>query len=150
MNHPIAVSAAVARDGIGPSLTRVSRCFVGGVVGGLANSVAVWLAGAIGATGMLGGSLAPVFTASWLYPRLVWGGLWGLLFLLPTSRMPTWARTAVFSLPPTLVQLFVIFPANPPAGSLGLGLGAVTPVVVLLANWLWAFVAAQWIEAARP
>ena len=134
---------------MGPSLARVSRCFVGGVVGGLANSVAVWLAGAIGATGMLGVSLAPAFTASWLYPRLVWGGLWGLLFLLPTSSLPTWARTAVFGLPPTLVQLFVIFPANPRASWLGLGLGAVTPVIVLLANWLWAFVAAQWIEAAR-
>ncbi len=34
----------------------------------------------------LGVKIAPAFTPAWLYQRLVWGGLWGWLFLLPVNR----------------------------------------------------------------
>jgi hypothetical protein len=49
--------------------------FASGSLGGLANSVAVWLFGKFGITKMLGVALAPALTPEWLYPRIVWGGI---------------------------------------------------------------------------
>jgi len=45
--------------------------------------VAVWAAGTYHLTARLGVGIAPALTPNWLYPRLVWGGLWGFLFMLP-------------------------------------------------------------------
>ena len=62
--------------------------FSAGALGGLANSLAVWLFGALGITLALGVGIAPGLTPAWLYPRIVWGGLWGFLFLLPRPAGP--------------------------------------------------------------
>ena len=64
-------------------LRDLSLAFAAGAVGALANSIAVWLAGDHGLTAALGLKVAPELTAAWLYPRLVWGGIWGLLLVLP-------------------------------------------------------------------
>ena len=34
-----------------------------------------------GVTALFGVAIAPTLTPTWLYPRIVWGGLWGFLFL---------------------------------------------------------------------
>lgn len=116
-----------------------------------ANSLAVWLFGALGITTALGVSIAPALTPAWLYPRLVWGGIWGILFLSPVPRGSWWLRGLVFSLGPSIVQLLVVFPVKTDAGALGLGLGALTPIFVLLFNAVWGLVAAWLLErAAEP
>jgi hypothetical protein len=118
-------------------------CFCAGLLGGLANSLAVWAAGHWGLTALAGVKLAPVLTPAWLYPRLVWGGLWGLL-LYPAVARPRsrrhWVRKGLWlSLLPTLAQLFLVFPYRTPFGPLGLGLGTLTPLFVLLFNFIWGF-----------
>jgi hypothetical protein len=85
--------------------------------------------------------------AAWLHPRLVWGGLWGLLFLLPLAAQRWVAQGLALSLFPSLVQLFVIFPHRTSAGTLGTGLGALTPLVVLAANAVWGVAASGWLRA---
>jgi hypothetical protein len=50
----------------------------------------------------------------------------------------------IFSLGPSLVQLFIFFPLRE-KGLLGLELGSLTPVFVLLFNAIWGIVAALWI-----
>ncbi|MEJ2699442.1 MAG: hypothetical protein P8Z70_07260, partial [Desulfuromonadales bacterium] len=57
-------------------------CFTAGVIGGLAASIAAWFCGAWGITGLAGVAIAPELTSAWLYPRLVWGGLWGIAYFL--------------------------------------------------------------------
>ena len=64
-------------------LDRAAVSFAAGAFGALINSPGVWAAGAYGLTASIGVAIAPALTAGWLYPRLVWGGLWGFLFLLP-------------------------------------------------------------------
>ena len=128
---------------------RLSVVFAGGVFGGLLNSLAIWLIGALGVTAALGVKLAPALTPAWLYPRLVWGGLWGLLFLLPVRRLSPMAQGLLLSLGPTLVQLFVVFPFRTPAGRMGLGLGSLTPVFVVLFNAVWGVAAAWWVRRAE-
>jgi hypothetical protein len=126
---------------------QLSLVLAAGAVGALANSAALWAAGSSGLTHALGVRIAPTLTPEWLYPRIVWGGLWGLLFLLPLASQRWVAQGLALSLFPTLVQLFVIFPQRTPAGTLGLELGTLTPLVVLAANAVWGLAASAWLRA---
>ena len=128
---------------------RITLVFAAGCLGGLANSVTVWAFGAYGITRALGVRLAPNLSTGWLYPRLIWGGLWGMLFLLPVLRNSPIKRGLLLSLGPTLVQLFVVFPYGANQGMMGMGLGALTPLFVFVFNAVWGIVAAIWIRYIR-
>jgi len=123
--------------------------FAAGCLGALANSITVWLFGDMGITSSMGVSIAPSLTPQWLYPRLVWGGLWGLLFILPMLQSKPLLKGTLLSLFPTSVQLFVIFPYQTRFGIAGLELGMLTPLFVLFFNWVWGVVTALTIRFAR-
>jgi len=126
----------------------LSLFFAAGALGGLANSLVVWLCGESGVTHALGVAIAPELTPAFLYPRIVWGGLWGLLFALPLGVHSTVRRGLLVSLAPTAYQLLVVFP-RAGRGALGLELGALTPVLVLAFNAVWGVVAAWWLRGTR-
>jgi hypothetical protein len=131
------------------SLARtLSLAFAAGVVGAVANSLAVWASGAHGISQAFGVSLAPAFTLVWLYPRLVWGGLWGLLFALPLARPRGLALGLLLGLAPTAYQLLVVFPQRG-SGLLGLEHGTLTPLLVLIFNGIWGIAAALWLRLVR-
>ncbi len=125
---------------------RATLVFAAGCLGGLANSLAVWAFGALGITAALGVAIAPALTPGWLYPRLVWGGIWGFLFLFSPPRLSPLAQGAFFSLGPTLVQLMVVFPYKAQKGVMGLELGLLTPAFVIFFNLLWGLTAAAWLR----
>lgn len=127
-------------------LSRASVVFAAGCLGAVANSLLVWAFGAIGVTQALGVGIAPALTPEWLYPRIVWGGLWGFLFLTARPGWSWWTQGLLFSLGPTAVQFLLVFPLTTPAGLAGLGLGAATPFFVLLFNAAWGLVAALWLR----
>ncbi|MGD9310945.1 MAG: hypothetical protein PVG51_17510, partial [Desulfosarcina sp.] len=56
-------------------------CFSAGCLGALANSLVLWQFGELGLARLFGVAMAPSLSAGWLYPRIVWGGIWGLLFV---------------------------------------------------------------------
>lgn len=120
--------------------------FAAGCLGGLANSLAVWLFGKYGITHAMGVRIAPALIPVWLYPRIVWGGLWGLLFLLPLLKGRIVSRGLLISLGPTLVQLLVVFPYKAGKGMLGLKLGLLTPLFVFIFNAVWGLTTAWWIK----
>jgi hypothetical protein len=122
--------------------------FASGCLGGLANSLAVWLFGQFGITKMFGVALAPALSPEWLYPRIVWGGLWGLAFILPFMKSRLINKGLILSLLPTLYMLFFVFPQSR-AGMLGLGLGMLTPVLVVFFNMIWGFVAGLTIKVSK-
>ena len=125
----------------------MSIAFAAGAVGGLANSIVVWLFGLAGITAAVGVAIAPHLSASWLYPRIVWGGMWGLLFLLRFPRSGPIVRGLVLSLAPSLFLLLYVFPEMAGKGWLGVSLGALTPVFVLFYNAVWGVTAALWLRA---
>ena len=94
-------------------------------------------------------ALAPQLTPAWLYPRLVWGGLWGWLFLLPRPKLTYSSRGIIFSLGPSLVQVFVVFPLKAHKGVGGIDLGTLTPLLVLFFNAIWGLVTAVWLKWSR-
>ena len=125
---------------------KLTVIFAAGCLGGLANSLAVWLFGAYGVTKSLGVRIAPDLSPVWLYPRLVWGGIWGLLFLLPVFRSSVLKRGLLLSLGPTIIQLFVVFPYKADQGMMGMGLGALTPLLVFVFNAIWGITVAIWLR----
>jgi hypothetical protein len=124
-----------------------SLVFAAGCLGGLLNGLAVWLFGELGITAALGVKIAPTLSPAFLYPRLVWGGIWGLLFLLPLMQTRIFSRGLIFSLGPTLVQLFVVFPMKANKGVMGLDLGLLTPLFVVVFNAIWGWTAAIWLKS---
>jgi hypothetical protein len=131
------------------TLRNLSLVFAAGCWGALCNSLAVWLFGVLGIAPALGVHIAPALTPAFLYPRLVWGGLWGLLFLLPLGRLSFPVRGLLFSLGPTMVQLFLVFPLKAHQGVLGLQLGHLTPLLVVFYNAIWGWTAGLWLNRVR-
>lgn len=131
-------------------LTRnILLVFSAGCAGGLANSIVVWVFGLLGITTSLGVNIAPTLTPAWLYPRIVWGGVWGFLFLIPLLQHNHLLRGALFSLGPTIVQLFIVFPLKAHKGVMGLDLGILTPLFVLFFNAVWGIKAAILLKMAE-
>ena len=128
---------------------KISLVFAAGCLGGLLNSLAVWIFGVIGITSALGVKIAPPLSAPWLYPRLVWGGIWGLLFLLPVMQKRFLYRGLIFSLGPTIVQLFIVFPIKASKKIMGFDLGLLTPLLVFVFNAIWGIAAAIWLRWAN-
>jgi hypothetical protein len=127
----------------------LSLVFAAGCVGAVANSLAVWLFGDLGINAALGVKIAPKLTPAWLYPRIVWGGLWGFLFLLPFLRHSVLIRGLLYSIGPSLVMLFIVFPMKANKGMFGFALGNLTPVLVLFYNAVWGVTAALWLRLSK-
>lgn len=123
--------------------------FAAGCLGALANSLALWLLGHFDITRTMNIAMAPELTPAWLYPRIVWGGIWGLAFVLPLLDSRVLTKGSVLSLLPTAVQLFIVFPFRAHKGLAGLELGILTPVLVLFVNWIWGFTTALTIKLAK-
>lgn len=130
-------------------MKRVLICYGAGCLGGLVNSLAVWAFGKYGITAALGVKLAPALTPEWLYPRIVWGGIWGLLFVPPLLNSRPVAKGLLMSIFPTLIQLLVVFPVQAKKGYLGLELGAMTPLFVVVFNAIWGVAAALAIRGSK-
>lgn len=126
----------------------LSLYFAAGALGGLANSLLVWSCGESGITGALGVAIQPVLTPAWLYPRIVWGGLWGFLFILPLGGSSAVQHGLLLSVAPAAFQLLVLFP-RADRGLFGLELGLLTPLLVFAFTAVWGIVAAWWLRATK-
>ncbi len=130
-------------------MRKLMICFAAGCAGALVNSLAVWLSGKYGITDVFGVTMAPALTPAWVYPRIVWGGIWGFLFLLPIWNARPLVKGAFLSIFPTIAQLLVVFPIQAHKGYLGLELGLLTPLFVIVFNLIWGWAAAFLIKFAR-
>lgn len=127
-------------------LRQASGAFTGGALGGLVDSFNIWWLGKVGISDLLGVGMKPEFTAPWLYQRMVWGGIWMLLLLLPMMKGRTAARGMLFSLLPSAMMLLLVLPSMG-KGLLGLGFGTLTPVVVIGLNLIYGLVASYWYQS---
>jgi hypothetical protein len=134
-------------------IRRISLCFAAGCFGALVNTGVVWYLGRKGIPQRFDVAIAPAWSLHFLYARLAWGGLWGLVFVLPIWRSGFWvgvfSRGILFSFFPTMFQLFYVFPVLLGKGMLGISLGRLTPVFVCLYNGVWGFCAALWLYFAK-
>lgn len=132
------------------TIEKTSELFSAGAFGGLINGLIVWFFGTLGITTALGVKIAPQLSAPFLYPRVVWGGIWGFAFLLPFLKDRLYLKGLILSLGPTIIQLFVVFPIKAQKGLMGLDLGALTPIFVFLFNAAWGIASAYWLKMIGP
>lgn len=130
----------------GMVIRKLSGAFTGGAIGGLVDSINIWVLADLGITELLGVTMKPELTASWLYQRMIWGGIWMLLLILPLWVNRTALRGCIFSLLPSAMMLLLVFPSMG-KGILGLGFGDLTPLVVIGLNFIYGMVAAYWYKA---
>jgi hypothetical protein len=125
------------------TMAQRAACYVtAAAVCGLAVTLAFWVLGKLGVPLLLGvGGPEPILDAPTVYRNMVWGGLWGLLFLLPVSPGSLWRKAMVLPLAPVLVALVVFIPLHG-GGLFGLDRGYVTPLWVYLVNLSWGFTTA--------
>jgi hypothetical protein len=124
-------------------------CFSAGCVGALASSIMAWQIGELGIARWAGISIAPSLSPGWLYPRIVWGGIWALAFVLPFLKSRLVLKGTLLSLLPTGFMLFFFFPHRTHQGAAGLRLGMWTPAYVLMVNWVWGLVTAATIKFSK-
>jgi len=131
-------------------LSGISMGYAAGAVGAVICSLVMWFCGEIGISNYYAVKIHPNLTLSWLYPRIVIGGLWGFAFTLPfMERSSQLVRGLAVSILPTLFQLFVIFPIFMNQGVMGTKLGEMTPFFVIALNAIWGMSAGFWLKLAR-
>jgi len=119
--------------------TSATLAFTSGVLGAAANRITLFILGVIQVIP------APAVTKPWIYSALVWGGLWGFLFLIPW-KANWWARGIVFGLGPSLGVWLVVFPLVANVGLFGVQRGVMGLVVPFVANSVWGLLASWWYE----
>lgn len=127
-----------------PLPDRLALGLLGGGLGGLAVSLAVWASGAVGLTELLGVRIAGTLTATSLALRAWYGALWGLVLAVLYPRLPgrsALSRGTLFGLAPAAYALLVLYPLVLDLGWLGADLGTLTFAPVLLYHLLWGAVA---------
>lgn len=130
-------------------LREISILYAAGCVGGLASLVTLSGFRAYGIASVLGVSVPYPWAVSVFYPRIVWGGLWALLFLLRFFPGSIFQRAVLLSLIPSAFELFVVFPFFTGSGLLGWELGMWTPLFVLVANAVWGLATAVHLWLVR-
>jgi hypothetical protein len=90
-------------------IKKLSGAFTGGALGALLDSSNIWFMGVVGISDIIGITMKPDFTAPWVYKRMVWGGIWMLLLLLPVMKERIVLRGVLFSLPPSAMMLLLRF-----------------------------------------
>ncbi|MFS1523710.1 hypothetical protein ACL7TT_06270 [Microbulbifer sp. 2304DJ12-6] len=112
-------------------LRNLSLCFAVGCFGGLCYALGLWAMGHYGFTHWLGVDLAPRLNSAYLYQRIVWGGLCGLLLMLPWRSAWLLRGIALSLVPAGLLLLYLLPQRGYDYGAFMLGY--MTPVVIMLA-----------------
>ena len=129
-------------------IRKISGAFTGGALGALLDSFNIWWMGVVGVSDWIGIGMKPEFAAPWVYKRMIWGGAWMLLLLLPVWKRRPVARGMLFSLAPSAMMLLVVLPSMG-KGLFGLGYGVLMPVVVVALNFIYGIFASLWYSQAR-
>jgi hypothetical protein len=125
-------------------LHNLSLALAAGAVGGLLQALAAAACSYGGLNALVGSVWHHELSRTLIYRQVVWGALWGILFLLHRPRLPCLWRGMIFSLGPTLAQLLLAFP-HQGQGWLGLSLGPATPLLAMGYGLLWGLSAAAWL-----
>ncbi len=123
----------------------VALCFAAGAAAGFLQCVAAWLLQRYGIAAQVGAHVVGTLTPSVIHPRVVIGGLWALLFLLPMARSSVLVSGLLWGLVVAAAELllFPLIAGRTPS------LLNMTALFALLLWLLWGVLAAlllRWIR----
>ncbi|WP_299004467.1 hypothetical protein [uncultured Shewanella sp.] len=130
-------------------MKRVLVLFGAGCIGALLASLLFWLLTYLGLGHYVKFPYFPVLSAGWLYPKVLWGGVYGLLLLIPILESKLWLKVILLSILITLVHLFIALPFSVYRGAAGLNIGLYAFLFALLFNFLWASITALTVKFAK-
>ena len=123
-------------------VSRLGVAYFAGAVAAFISSISLWGAGQLELLAWLG-VISPKLTLDWLQGRVLGGSLWALAFPLVRRRGYSPVRAGLMlSLFVTVAELVIFLPLHNHR-FLGLGLGAFTPLVVLITNAIWGWALAR-------
>jgi multidrug transporter EmrE-like cation transporter len=105
----------------------IALCYSAGSFAAFLSSLAMHLGASGGLHRAFGLALRPGFDTNWLFPRIVWGGLVGMLFAFPLPLRFSWIGLFAITVALTCLQLFVVYPIWEGMGYLGLRYGWAMP-----------------------
>ena len=116
-------------------------CFTAGLLGAAVSSLFLWSCNEWGVTTMFKVNMVQTLELPELYPKMMVGGLWGLVYFftvgIPRHRRH-WVRKGLwFSLLPSLVAIFYLYPYIYHRGMAGFDLGTLTPLLIVATNLVW-------------
>ncbi|MDB6063122.1 MAG: hypothetical protein JWM78_3225 [Verrucomicrobiaceae bacterium] len=123
-------------------LRQGALCYSAGTVGGLAKGGLILACERSSLTSAFADQLAQVLHPTSFYTRLVWAGVYGLLFLLPFVRGSWLMRGLVWALVVSLLQL-VVFPLWQHGG---LHILTLTTLSLLVLNCVWGLTTASMLR----
>ncbi len=116
----------------------ISVCFCAGMLGALIGIAAAWSWELLGLSDLGAYTLRPLLAPVGPYPRLIWGGLWGVLYFFTIGSARTrkhWIQKGLLiSLLPTLYYLVFFLPEQLSSGQ---ELSFIAPVIVIILNLIW-------------
>jgi len=115
--------------------------FCAGILAAIISTAFAWACAEYGITELAGVTIRTSLNIEALYPRMIWGGLWGLIYALTVAHVRTrkqWVRKGMLiSILPSMYQLLVVYPYHTAQGTLGMQLGTMTPLFVVCFNLVW-------------
>ncbi len=119
---------------------RLSLAFAAGAAGVIALVAFLWLLRESGVAASLGLRLPAPKLPDFLYSRIVWGGIWALLFVLPVMTRQWLLRGLVVGVLASLASIFYFNPAWKSAPFTFV-------IVIFVANAIWGVAASGWYRA---
>lgn len=82
-----------------------------------------------------------------LYPFLIWGGIFGLIFFFPIfGARNIFERSLLLALVPMLIMFLYVYPSVEHTGYFGFGYGVFTPLFVFILSFVWSLTTALWLR----
>ena len=114
-------------------LRDLALCFAAGAAGGAAKGLLVWCLSYYAVTAVLGAQLANALYPAGIYARVVWGGLYGFLFLLPPARGSLLMSGLLWGAVASVLQLAIV----PLLTHSGMHLALAPLLSTLILNSVW-------------
>ncbi|MCF6187614.1 MAG: hypothetical protein L3J49_09125 [Desulfobulbaceae bacterium] len=121
-----------------------------GGLGGITNSIVVWLLGVSGVTPALGFGMVPELTFEWLFRRVFASALWGFIFLIPIYQNDPIKKGVILGILPWLSSVLFIFPVRMNVGFFGLEFGNGTPVWTFFFAAIWGVTGTLFLSKFSP
>ncbi len=123
-------------------LRRSALCYSAGAVGELAKGGLIWLCMRTATTTAFADQLAQAIQPKGIYARLVWGGLYASIFLLPFARGSVLLRGLLGALAVSVLQLLLL----PLLLHGNLHIFALSTLSLLVLSCVWGWVTAALLQ----